>query len=285
MVCIGHYVYRYKHNDKIIYVGRTTRLSKRIQEHSKEQNFCEYCKNSNINYDNLNIEYVELPNKAEEKIVELICINKYKPILNTDSKYESTYTSIEVLLKKEWQIYTKDFDILNKVNKKKQQKTIIISQKDMDAMILEWCTMRLSIEWLEQNKGNNTIIKNYTHEEFLGISNLGLVSLWNYDIKHIYSYIYVSYVDWKINMDNGSIIVNFVKDVKDFKTFLYALKYSNNILAQYITDHQNSYINNYPFGKYTEFLKEIGNLPIYETDFTHTDMNAYIIKLRAERRS
>ena len=94
---MAFYIYKYVLNNKIMYIGQTTDIHKRIQNHTKEINF------NNPNYQ---IFYASIPNKISMDIYEYLLIKKYKPI------YNITYNNdIEVLCtlneEPKWQLYIK----------------------------------------------------------------------------------------------------------------------------------------------------------------------------------
>lgn len=75
-------IYRYidKNTNEILYVGKTdSSLENRINQHRSEEKF------KNIN---ANVEYIELKNNMETRFLEFYFINKWKPVLNRNDKYE-----------------------------------------------------------------------------------------------------------------------------------------------------------------------------------------------------
>ena len=75
-------VYKYVHDDEIIYVGKTnSNIISRIDYHSAEGKFQPYLENCQIFYG-------ECKNPAHTAILETYLINKYKPILNKSMKYD-----------------------------------------------------------------------------------------------------------------------------------------------------------------------------------------------------
>ena len=69
-----YYIYKYVENDKIIYIGKTVNLRRRIQEHSKEEKFKKHS-------DAL-VYYFKCASEADMTIYEIYYIYKYKPELN-----------------------------------------------------------------------------------------------------------------------------------------------------------------------------------------------------------
>lgn len=72
---MGHYVYKYVHDDEIIYIGKNdTTLAARVEQHNREEKF--------IPYLNSKIYYIELANSIMSDVVESELIRRYKPKLN-----------------------------------------------------------------------------------------------------------------------------------------------------------------------------------------------------------
>ena len=72
---MGHYVYKYVHNNEIIYIGKNdTDLETRINQHKLEEKFRPYLK--------ADIYYIELANAIMSDVVESELIRRYKPKLN-----------------------------------------------------------------------------------------------------------------------------------------------------------------------------------------------------------
>ncbi len=87
----GYYVYRYIHNETVVYVGRTISMQQRVKQHktdSQSDKFLSYCKDHHMAYEDFKIDYISLKSAAEERIVELFLINLYKPELNDAEKYD-----------------------------------------------------------------------------------------------------------------------------------------------------------------------------------------------------
>ena len=103
----GHFVYRYLHDDDVVYVGRTINMDNRVSQHRTDSHFNAYLKENNLGYDDLQIEYISLENSTEEDITEKFLINKYKPILNTKDKHESLSLLFDIPFNAEWQHYVK----------------------------------------------------------------------------------------------------------------------------------------------------------------------------------
>lgn len=77
-----HYLYKYIYKGDIIYIGKTNdNLERRIFSHINEDKFLPYIKEAEI--------YVmKLSNCTEVNALEMLLINKYRPILNCADKYD-----------------------------------------------------------------------------------------------------------------------------------------------------------------------------------------------------
>ena len=94
-------LYKYVYNGEIIYIGMSTNsIQERIYNHSKEEKFQPYLKQSKI--------YVlPMENKVEIRSCEALLINKYKPILNVvDAQSVGCSIDIEASLS-EWEPFVK----------------------------------------------------------------------------------------------------------------------------------------------------------------------------------
>ena len=94
-------LYKYVYNGEIIYIGMSTNsIQDRIYNHSKEEKFQPYLKQSKI--------YVlPMENKVEIRSCEALLINKYKPILNVvDTQSVGCLIDIEPSLG-EWKPFVK----------------------------------------------------------------------------------------------------------------------------------------------------------------------------------
>lgn len=80
----GQYVYRFKDNkDKVIYVGRTNNIKRRMKEHFKSGHLPLKC------YKEVNsIEYIACKSEADRNILEIYLINTYKPKYNKKDVYD-----------------------------------------------------------------------------------------------------------------------------------------------------------------------------------------------------
>lgn len=78
---MGHYVYKYVYNGEIVYIGKNdTDLISRINQHKREKKFQPYLSSE--------IYYIALENRTENKVMESLLINRYKPLLNVSEKYD-----------------------------------------------------------------------------------------------------------------------------------------------------------------------------------------------------
>jgi hypothetical protein len=87
-----YYIYKYVENNKIIYIGQTTNLERRIKDHTKD-------KLANFKGD---IYYFECPNQTAMNSWEYCLINKYHPPYNIALK--DTETKINIA-EPEWKKY------------------------------------------------------------------------------------------------------------------------------------------------------------------------------------
>ena len=102
-----YYIYKYVQKNKIIYIGKTNNLKRRLYEHSKDNKF--------QNLKNFEIYYFNCNNELEMNSFEYFLITKYHPKLNqTFKNIKST-----ILLKEpEWILYKEnDFNINNTISK------------------------------------------------------------------------------------------------------------------------------------------------------------------------
>lgn len=78
-----NYVYKYVNDGEIIYIGKAdSGLQRRIDEHAAEDRFRAY--------PDVEIFCMKLNNAAETTCMEMLLINKYKPVLNIKDKYPET---------------------------------------------------------------------------------------------------------------------------------------------------------------------------------------------------
>lgn len=104
---MGHYIYKYVYNNKILYIGKNdTNLINRIKSHCHpDDKLSEYL--------NAQIYYFEVASSLECDIIESILINKYNPLLNTAKKIQE---DMEITYHDEdkWKLYDeKDFQIMD----------------------------------------------------------------------------------------------------------------------------------------------------------------------------
>lgn len=105
---MGHYVYKYVYDDKIIYIGKNdTDLHSRINQHKLEDKFKPYLKSSKIYY-------CKLANSIMSDVVESELIKRYKPKLNVAKM--SNWTGLEFKEPK-WMEYTYKQKTKNKKEK------------------------------------------------------------------------------------------------------------------------------------------------------------------------
>lgn len=106
---MGYYIYKYVKDNRIIYVGQTTDLNKRIRDHTRDK----------LASFTGQIYYFECPNKTAMDSWEYCLINKYHPSENIALKD----TNINIEIKEpEWKLYqtreVKDIRVIKPKNKK-----------------------------------------------------------------------------------------------------------------------------------------------------------------------
>lgn len=107
-----YYLYRFLNDDnKVIYVGKTQNLIKRMLKHFNSGHLPEDCYNQVVT-----VQYLILKTKMDMDIKELYYINKDKPRYNAQSKHEDGVT-IEFKEEEQWQTLSlADFSNHNKFN-------------------------------------------------------------------------------------------------------------------------------------------------------------------------
>lgn len=105
----GYFIYRLMRNKRIVYVGKTTNLDRRIKEHRKSRIF---------SY----VEYIEFNTEVDMILSELYFINRYKPLENKQDLQSSQMMQIKSLDELIWIDYSlKDCisikNIKNEINK------------------------------------------------------------------------------------------------------------------------------------------------------------------------
>lgn len=95
------YIYRFKDiNDNVIYIGYTSQqLSERINQHWTKGHLPKKCYSSVAK-----IEYQKYKTKADAQIMEVIMINKYKPLYNKLNKQTDNIT-FDLGDEREWKVY------------------------------------------------------------------------------------------------------------------------------------------------------------------------------------
>ena len=89
---MGYYIYKYVKDNKILYIGQTTDLSRRIKDHEKDK----------LAGFTGKIYYFECPNKTAMDSWEYCLINKYHPIDNIALKDKNININIE---EPKWNLY------------------------------------------------------------------------------------------------------------------------------------------------------------------------------------
>lgn len=112
---MSFYIYKYVNNNIIEYIGQTTNLEKRIEQHKKDK-----LKNFKGK-----IYYFECPNKTAMNSWEYCLINKYHPKYNAALKDNQTNININ---EPEWKLYMdttdKIINILDFIDTSKNKKTV-----------------------------------------------------------------------------------------------------------------------------------------------------------------
>lgn len=133
-----YYIYKYVENDKIIYIGKTVNLRRRIQEHSKEEKFKKHS-------DAL-VYYFECASEADMTIYEIYYIYKYKPELNVTYNQRADSFINEVSLEsKEWKKYEERKKV-SKEAKERERKEYAAQKKEQQRIEFE----RVS-KWQEEH--------------------------------------------------------------------------------------------------------------------------------------
>ena len=91
------YLYKYVFNDNIVYIGQTTSLKRRVQQHTQDKLY---------NFKG-EIYYTNCGSKKELDLLEAILINKYKPEFNITHKNREdlNYDLIKDNLNLDWILY------------------------------------------------------------------------------------------------------------------------------------------------------------------------------------
>ena len=162
-----YYIYKYVQGNKIIYIGKTNDLKRRLREHSKENKF--------QNLKNFKIYYFECNNELEMNSFEYFLIIKYHPQLNqTFKNIKST-----VLLKEpKWFLYEKN-NFNNQMQK--NNSTLRMSKEDFSPYEIE----------INQEDDNNFI----SISDFCNIKNISKQSVYKciHSKKKWYKYIRLNF--------------------------------------------------------------------------------------------
>lgn len=94
-----YYVYKYTYYGAIIYVGQTTCLSARHNQHMQEKQFIELDKNK------LKLYYFKVNHSVEKDVWETLLINKYKPAYNKAKKFKRFDQRLLSFEEPTWDIY------------------------------------------------------------------------------------------------------------------------------------------------------------------------------------
>ena len=110
---MGHYVYKYVHNNEIIYIGKNdTDLYSRLRQHGKYGDNIPEEGWDEIN--NSDIFYCELPNAIMSDVVESELIRRYKPKYNKATIQALEDTKNQKNLSKTFNNVDEMFEELNK---------------------------------------------------------------------------------------------------------------------------------------------------------------------------
>lgn len=98
MICI-FYVYRFLNKDNvIIYVGKAKSMESRMLSHLSSESI--------LKREYYSIEYVEFEEEKDQMMYEILMINKFNPIYNTQDKFDSNLF-ISDPFENEWKVWDK----------------------------------------------------------------------------------------------------------------------------------------------------------------------------------
>ena len=126
-------------------------MDKRISSHKYEIKFNDFCKDNNIDYSDLLIEYLVLQNSTEENVVEKMLINKNKPILNTADNHESISTFINFYINADWIKYENSLFEINSRKKRKRKycnENNTRNSSSHNSHMDDWYMFYYSMQWL-----------------------------------------------------------------------------------------------------------------------------------------
>lgn len=182
-----YYIYKYVQGNKIIYIGKTNDLKRRLREHSKENKF--------QNLKNFKIYYFECNNELEMNSFEYFLIIKYHPQLNqTFKNIKST-----VLLKEpKWFLYEKN-NFNNQMQK--NNSTLRMSKEDFSPYEIE----------INQEDDNNFI----SISDFCNIKNISKQSVYKciHSKKKWYKYIRLNFYTQRYEIHKKALEIPTQKDL------------------------------------------------------------------------
>lgn len=224
------YIYRFLNNeDKVIYIGKTSNLTKRINHHFSFGHLEDNCYLSCTK-----IEYMELPTMTDTSMAEIYFINKYKPLYNICDKYNdecNDYSIMEKWMpydfllnrhKLDFMIYKKDKlgNMINEINNLKElQREIQLKIENIEGFIKKEFDFNINISDIN----SEDFIRDKELKNFILIID-NLYELLSSDFMDMYIR-YVSndmfYIDIKglwdtLNKDNLMTRNSFLKLCKKF---------------------------------------------------------------------
>ena len=143
-------VYKYVYHGEVIYIGKSDKsIDQRIKGHSSEDRFKPYLQDCQIYY-------YPLDNPAQTTVYEILLINKYKPFLNSQMKYEE---KIHIELPDiQWCKYKKQKGAQNEITKLKRElnKSCNVNLFRIDRVDFETCLCANLGELFIEVSGLNT---------------------------------------------------------------------------------------------------------------------------------
>lgn len=153
-----YYVYRYIHNNEIIYIGKTNDLNRRDKEHKSDKWY----------HDELKYEYIQVDNEFIAQLYEVYLINRDNPKENIASKNNYNVDDIKFNIEESW----KSVSIKERGNKAKIKKCNEKNvKKSNKALVMERQIQDIDDKFIELiSKYKQEIIKIYYDEyEFLTV--------------------------------------------------------------------------------------------------------------------
>lgn len=153
-----YYVYRYIHNDEIIYIGKTNDLNRRDKEHKSDKWY----------HDKLKYEYIQVDNEFITQLYEVYLINRDNPKENIASKNNYDVSDIKFNIEETWKpVIIKERSNKAKIKKCNEKN----AKKSNKALVMERQMQEIDDKFMELiSKHKKEIIKVYYDEyEFLTV--------------------------------------------------------------------------------------------------------------------